>query len=94
MLIIKGTAELMAESDEYIKGNRYEFIMFSAASSLDSELDKIEKYFINKGWDNIEIYEHGVLENDEQVEHPVLQAAYKQAVTEGLAVTINKMKDA
>ncbi len=89
MLIINGTAELMHDNEEFTKGTRHEFNMFSRDMPFEQQLSQIEEYLVNRGWDNIEVLDNGVITNEEDITHSVLQQAYKKAKDEGLAVTIN-----
>lgn len=89
MLIINGTAELMHDDSELIKGTRHEFNMFSKEMPFEQQLTKIEEYLMTRGWDNIEILSNGVVTNVEDITHTILQQAYDKATSEGFAVTIN-----
>ncbi len=89
MLIINGTAELMHDNEEFTKGTRHEFNMFSRDMPFEQQLSQIEEYLVNRGWDNIEVLDNGVITNEEDITHSVLQQAYKKAQDEGLAVTVN-----
>lgn len=89
MLIINGTAELMHNSDNFNKGDRHEFNMFSVNMPLEDQLNQIEEYLVTRGWDNIEVNDNGIIEDPKDINHAVLQAAYEKAKSEGFAVTIN-----
>ena len=89
MLIINGTAELMHDNKEFTKGTRHEFNMFSREMPFEQQLSQIEEYLVSRGWDNIEVLGNGVISNEEDITHNVLQQAYKKAKDEGLAVTVN-----
>lgn len=89
MLIINGTAELMHDNEEFTKGTRHEFNMFSRDMPFEQQLSQIEGYLVDRGWDNIEVLGNGVITNEEDITHNVLQQAYKKAKDEGLAVTVN-----
>ena len=89
MLIINGTAELMHDNEEFTKGTRHEFNMFSRDMPFEQQLSQIEEYLVNRGWDNIEVLDNGVITNEEDITHSVLLQAYKKAQDEGLAVTVN-----
>lgn len=89
MLVINGTAELMKDDTELTKGSRHEFNMFSKAAPFEEQLEKIEQYFMQRGWDNIEVLTNGVIENSDEITHSVLLQAYEKAENEGFAVTIN-----
>jgi hypothetical protein len=89
MLIINGTAELMHNSDELLKGSRHEFNMFSKETSFEQQVTHIEKYLVDRGWDNIEVANMGIIANNDDITHPVLIQAYDKAINEGFAVTIN-----
>jgi hypothetical protein len=89
MLIINGTAELMHDNEEFTKGTRHEFNMFSRDMPFEQQLSQIEEYLVDRGWDNIEVLSNGVITNEEDITHNVLQQAYKKAKDEGLAVTVN-----
>jgi hypothetical protein len=89
MLIINGTAELMHDNEKFTKGTRHEFNMFSRDMPFEQQLSQIEEYLVDRGWDNIEVLGNGVITNEEDITHNVLQQAYKKAKDEGLAVTVN-----
>lgn len=89
MLIINGTAELMQDSNDFKKGDRHEFNMFSLNMPLEDQLTQIEDYLVTRGWDNIEVLNNGIVENPNDIQHQVLQEAYEKAKQEGFAVTIN-----
>ncbi len=89
MLIINGTAELMRNNGDLVKGTRHEFNMFSKEMPFEEQVAKIEKYLVNRGWDNIEIVSNGIIENVADITHKVLLQAYHKASNEGFAVTIN-----
>ncbi len=89
MLIINGTAELMSDKQEFTKGTRHEFNMFSREMPFEQQLIQIEEYLITRGWDNIEVLNNGIVNNEEEITHNVLQQAYDKAKEEGFAVTIN-----
>jgi len=89
MLIISGTAELMHDKQEFIKGTRHEFNMFSREMPFEQQLTQIEEYLVTRGWDNIEVLNNGVITSAEEVTHNVLQQAYEKAKEEGFAVTVN-----
>lgn len=89
MLIINGTAELMNDYQEFTKGERHEFNMFSKEMPFEQQLSKIEEYLITRGWDNIEYIDKGIVDSDKDVTHAVLRQAYEKAEKEGFAVTVN-----
>jgi len=89
MLIINGTAELMNDNQEFTKGTRHEFNMFSREMPFEQQLTKIEEYLVKRGWDNIEVLNNGVVTSAKEVTHNVLQQAYEKAKKEGFAVTVN-----
>ncbi|MEW6994584.1 hypothetical protein AADZ84_10010 [Colwelliaceae bacterium MEBiC 14330] len=89
MLIINGTAELMHDNQEFTKGTRHEFNMFSREMPFEQQLTQIEEYLVNRGWDNIEVLNNGVIDNAEAITHSVLQQAFEKAKKEGFAVTVN-----
>ncbi len=89
MLIINGTAELMHDNQEFTKGTRHEFNMFSREMPFEQQLTQIEEYLVNRGWDNIEVLNNGVIDNAEAITHGVLQQAFEKAKKEGFAVTVN-----
>ena len=89
MLIINGTAELMQQHDNFKKGDRHEFNMFSLNMPLEDQLVQIENYLVTRGWDNIEVANNGIVEDANDVQHEILRAAYEKAKNEGFAVTIN-----
>ncbi len=89
MLIINGTAELMQDNEEFTKGTRHEFNMFSREMPFEQQLTQIEEYLVNRGWDNIEVLDNGVINYAEEITHSVLQQAYQKAQNEGFAVTVN-----
>ncbi len=89
MLIINGTAELISNDKELAKGDRHTFNMFSRDMPFEQQLEQIEEYLVDRGWDNIEVLSNGVITNAEEITHKVLQQAYEQAKVEGFAVTIN-----
>lgn len=89
MLVINGTAELMLDDSALTKGSRHEFNMFSKAAPFEEQLEKIEQYFVQRGWDNIEVLTNGIIDSPEDITHNVLLQAYEKADKEGFAVTIN-----
>ncbi len=89
MLIINGTAELMHDNQEFTKGTRHEFNMFSREMPFEQQLTQIEEYLVKRGWDNIEVLNNGVIKNAEEITHSVLQQAFQKAKREGFAVTVN-----
>ena len=89
MLIINGTAELMKENENFNKGDRHEFNMFSVNMPLEDQLSQIEEYLVTRGWDNIEVINNGIVEDPSDIQHAVLISAYEKAKSEGFAVTIN-----
>ncbi|MGL1958639.1 MAG: hypothetical protein OCD00_15135 [Colwellia sp.] len=89
MLIINGTAELMHDNDNFKKGTRHEFNMFSKSMPFEQQLSQIEDYLVTKGWDNIEVLNNGIINDVKEITHAVLLEAYEKAEAEGFAVTIN-----
>jgi hypothetical protein len=89
MLILNGSAEYMLENGEHVKGNRHAFNMFVKHDDLNDKLVDIESYLVNRGWDNIEITDNGLIENIEGINHFVLIEAFKKAQTEGFSVVVN-----
>ncbi|WP_057830875.1 hypothetical protein [Colwellia sp. TT2012] len=89
MLIINGTAELMHDNQEFTKGTRHEFTMFSREMPFEQQLTQIEEYLVTCGWDNIEVLNNGVVNSAEEITHNVLQQAFEKAKKEGFAVTVN-----
>ncbi|MGV2870855.1 hypothetical protein [Colwellia sp. E150_009] len=89
MLILNGSAEYMLTEGEQVKGNRHGFNMFVKHDDLNEQLADIEKYLVDRGWDNIEITDNGLIENIEGINHAVLIEAFKKAQSEGLSVVIN-----
>jgi len=93
MLIINGTAELMQDliqdDKEFTKGTRHEFTMFSKNMPFEQQLTQIEKYLVDRGWDNIEVLNNGVVSDTKDITHNILQQAYQKAQSEGFAVTVN-----
>jgi hypothetical protein len=63
--------------------------MFVKNDDLNSQLADIEKYLVDRGWDNIEITDNGLIENIEGINHAVLIEAFKKAQSEGLSVVVN-----
>jgi hypothetical protein len=89
MLIINGTAELMHDNEEFTKGTRHEFNMFSRDMPFEQQITQIEEYLVNRGLDNIEVLNNGIIHNTEEITHDVLRQAYQKAKEEGFAVTLN-----
>jgi hypothetical protein len=89
MLILNGSAEYMLTSGAPKKGNRHGFNMFVKSDDFNAQLANIEKYLVDRGWDNIEITDNGLIENIEGINHAVLIEAFKKAQSEGLSVVIN-----
>jgi hypothetical protein len=89
MLILNGSAEYMLTNDEHIKGNRHGFNMFVKSDDLNAQLAEIEKYLVDRGWDNIEITDNGLIENIEGINHAVLIEAFKKSQDEGFSVVVN-----
>jgi hypothetical protein len=89
MLIINGSAELMREHENYIKGSRHEFNMFSLNMPLENQLVEIEQYLVSRGWDNIEVHHNGIVDNADEITHQVLRQAYEKALRTGFSVTLN-----
>jgi hypothetical protein len=79
----------MHDNENFTKGTRHEFNMFSREMPFEQQLSQIEEYLVGRGWDNIEVLGNGVINNEEDITHNVLQQAYKKAKDEGLAVTVN-----
>ena len=89
MLIINGTAELMQDNQEFTKGTRHEFNMFSREMPFEQQVTQIEAYLVKRGWDNIEVLSNGVINNAEDITHNILHQAFEKAKKEGFAVTVN-----
>ncbi|MCI2284617.1 hypothetical protein L3081_15995 [Colwellia sp. MSW7] len=89
MLIINGTAELMHNDQNFVKGTRHEFTMFSREMPFEQQLSQIEEYLVTRGRDNIEVLNNGVISNADDITHHVLQQAYEKAEKDGFAVTVN-----
>ncbi len=89
MLILNGSAEYMLETGGQTMGEIHGFNMFVKDDDLNSALGNIEKYLVDRGWDNIEITDNGLIENIEGIQHSVLIEAFKKAQNEGFAVVIN-----
>jgi hypothetical protein len=89
MLILNGSAECVSDSNEQILGNIHPFNMFLKNDNLDEQLNDIEKYLVNRGWDNIEITDNGLIDNIEGIQHSILIEAFKKAQNEGFSVVIN-----
>jgi hypothetical protein len=89
MLIINGTAELMQDNQEFTQGTRHEFNMFSREMPFEQQVSQIEKYLVDRGWDNIEVLSNGVIYDADEVTHSVLKQAYQKASQEGFSVTVN-----
>jgi len=91
MLILNGSAEYMTINGEHSKGKRHGFNMFVKSDDLNSQLADIERYLVDRGWDNIEITDNGLIENIEGINHTVLIEAFKKAQNEGLSVVVNNI---
>lgn len=89
MLILNGSAQCMLTNGKQVQGNRHGFNMFVKHDDLTAQLTDIEKYLVDRGWDNIEITDNGLIENIEGISHSVLIDAFKKAQSEGLSVVIN-----
>lgn len=89
MLILNGSAEYMLTDGEQKKGNRHGFNMFVKHDDLNEQLADIEKYLVDRGWDNITITDNGLIENIEDINHAVLIEAFKKAQSEGFSVVVN-----
>ena len=89
MLILNGSAEYMLTDGQQVQGNRHGFNMFVKHDDLTAQLANIEKYLVDRGWDNIEITDNGLIENIEGISHSVLIDAFKKAQNEGLSVVVN-----
>jgi len=89
MLILNGSAEYMLTNGKQVQGNRHGFNMFVKHDELTTQLTDIEKYLVDRGWDNIEITDNGLIENIEGISHSVLIEAFKKAQNEGLSVVVN-----
>jgi len=89
MLILNGSAECISENNEQVLGNVHAFNMFLKNDNLDEQLKDIEKYLVNRGWDNIEITDNGIIDNIEGIQHSILIDAFKKAQNEGFSVVIN-----
>ena len=63
--------------------------MFSRDMPFEQQLTQIEEYLVNRGLDNIEVLNNGIIHNTDEIKHDVLRQAYQKAKQEGFAVTIN-----
>lgn len=90
MLIFNGTAEVQQTNKWLKQGNRHEFYMFSTNGDLMSQLDVIEKYFNDRGIDNIEINAVEHLDDANDIDNEMLLHAYQDATNAGLAAAIVK----
>ena len=88
MLIITGTAENMSDNNDWVKGDRYEFNLFSSDENFDDRLDVFDKFLMSKGWDNIEVENTGIIADSADIEHDILKQAFDKASQEGLAVVV------
>jgi len=91
MLVISGVAEsTKANSANNIsKGNVHGFNLFSSNESLEEQLDTIESYMIDRGWDNIVIEEQELIDDISAFRHDVILKAIEVAQANGLAGVIN-----
>lgn len=91
MLVVSGFAESMCDqSNDIVKGNKYEFNLFCQNENLDEQLNAIEKYMNNKGWDNIVINQQELIDDISDINHEVLLDAYQLAIDEGISGVVNK----
>ena len=91
MLIISGLAQSTKEHNMYSKGDRHLFTMFAKNETLDDNLDTIEEFFNDLGWDDIIIEEAEVIKNSQKLNHSVLKGGFEKAIAKGLSVVINNV---
>lgn len=89
MLVVTGIAESMKDNPPIIKGQNYTFNLFCTNEELHEQLDLIESYLVDKGWNNIEINEQELITDDIVFEHEILKNAFELAKTDGIAGVIN-----
>ncbi len=89
MLVLTGIAKSMKNSPPVLKGQNYTFNLFCLNENLDEQLTLIERYLVDKGWDNIEINEQELITDDITIEHDTLKKAFDLAKIEGIAGVIN-----
>lgn len=85
MLVLGGVAESMENSQSFNKGEKHEYILFCKDHNLADQLENIETYFNDKGWDNIVINREELIDDDSGIEHETLANAYKLADENGLS---------
>lgn len=90
MLLLSGVAESMLDKEDIIKGQVYGFNLFCNNEELDEQLDNIEQFFNDKGWDNIVIEQQAIIETNTDISNEVLLDAYKLAKVEGISGVVNK----
>ncbi|WDE10590.1 hypothetical protein [Thalassomonas haliotis] len=86
MLIISGSAEYMAENEKFTKGDRHMLTLFLQKGELEDNLDNIESFLINLGWDEILIEQTEWVADNSTIEHSILQQAYAKAEIQGLSL--------
>ncbi|MFD2168148.1 hypothetical protein ACFSJY_17970 [Thalassotalea euphylliae] len=91
MLVVSGFAESMQneQSSNFIKGNRYNFNLFTQNESLDEQLETIESYMMKKGWDNIVIEEQELLDEQLEINNDIIATAIEAAKKEGIAGVVH-----
>ncbi len=91
MLIISGTAQFTLENGNYSKDDVHIFNLFSLDEDLENNLNSIETYLNNLGWDNIFVEETQIINDKSELDHKVLLGGYDKAMDKGYAVVINNL---
>ncbi len=91
MLIISGTAQSTVDSDQYHKDDKHLITLFSQDENFEDQLDNIETYLNDLGWDNIVIEQTEVIDNSDVFDHQVLKDAYEKANQQKFAVVVNNV---
>ena len=86
MLIISGSAEFISENERFTKGNRHVITLFSLDENLEQNLQTIETYLNNLGWDEILLEQTESLKDDSNIQHHILQQAYDKAKIQGMSL--------
>ena len=89
MLLLTGTAEYM-EDDEYrIKGERYEFNVFSSSEVLDDELkEEIGIFMGDAGWNEIDIKKTTLVPNEQNIEDKITLEAFNYALKNKFSIVV------
>jgi hypothetical protein len=91
MLIISGSAQYTLASNQYKKGDRHIFTLFSANENFEGSLGVIEVFLNQRGWHDILIMETELRDSCKEIEHSILKQGFEKAAMQGLALVVNNM---